>query len=625
MAATTTPAKSTTKIVVTATTGNHPVVTYMPSQDPKYTTVTETTTATNSLGQLFVILPFGIVWALVGGAAGGGGGVPPPPPVDVYPDTSEDPDGDGDNDNRGCTSFSMSECTKTVSYTSKSTGWSVITPGVDACALPTKSCVLPFGETTTTAEASLGPWAAATGTPGATGVIPKPSIEVNQEWVDRMHNMFKQLKIQKGFGIPDPDCQESRLYAPQREGDGSPNVYDTFEKWCKDMAGTKVVKAPDGVDTVFDRFDFRDYSFWLSANSWYSSPYECGHESTIEEHECIDTFNDAMIFCDPNSGGTHGAAKGGRCLQYNITLSRSTDDQSPPWNPLPEPNCEGSSSGVSYAFFQALSEVFCDAVDENTDESLSRVLTNDDLRSENLAATAARGNELRKRTPPASPNSYEGYKFHFDWTARDGGGCRENCKRAFEDMVSFCGNTGAMINDMTDRATQDVGCGAYSYSVEKPPPKPEPTYTTIPAVNPTAPAHCYLQRSECTNYDVDPDVAHDKSDTFCDDHEDYAGSLNWEGIIDKSTDVAQHIGWWWKVEWKTDCKDPTRTFLNLGDPIRSFSCKDAMRMAFDGCTDNGGRGGVVEVGCMIYYFSPVDRPDLNHVADSCLDAFGPYE
>ncbi|KAJ8126025.1 hypothetical protein O1611_g7612 [Lasiodiplodia mahajangana] len=519
----------------------------------------------------------------------------------------------------------MSTCTKTVSYTSESTGWSKITPGADAC-VPTETCVLPFGETTTTIEPSVSQWVAATGIPGPAGVIPKPGTDsLSREFVDELQQLYKELGIERDYGIPDPTCQRSKLYAPQREGDGSPDVSSTFEKWCKDMAGTKVVKAPEGTDTFFNRFGFRDYSFWLSANSRYRSPFDCGDETTIDEHECVNTLNSAMITCDPDSGATHGASKDGRCLQYNITLSWSIDDQSPPWNPLPEPQCEGSSSGVYYTFFDALFPKFCQAADDNDDDEFSRTFTNKDIDTDESTADISVG-ELRKRTPPASPNSYDGYKFHFDWSAHNGGPpCRKSCHRAFQDFANVCGVTGGMENAMTKQGSIDVDCGVYRYNIEIPPPPPEPSYTTIPAANPTRPVGCYKENTDCTLYDADPDTAHEKTDTFCDDHADYAGHLGWDGIEDSSKDVGQYIGWYFKVEWKKDCKDPDRTFLNVGQPIKSYSCKEAFRLAFDGCTDNGGRGGLVEVGCLQYFFNPTDRPDFSHVADSCLNPYGPFE
>lgn len=110
---TTAPPVTSSRLIVTATTGDHPVVTFMPSQDPAYTNATQTLTTTNSFNQTILVLPLGIIWAPVPPVPP----IPPEPPIEVVPDV---PDGDGDGP---CTSFSMTECSVTVSYTSESSYW----------------------------------------------------------------------------------------------------------------------------------------------------------------------------------------------------------------------------------------------------------------------------------------------------------------------------------------------------------------------------------------------------------------------------------------------------------------------------------------------------------------------
>ena len=104
---------SATKLIVTATTGDHPVVTFMPSQDAQYTNITQTVTTTNQFNQTIIILPLGIIWAPVPPVPP----IPPEPPIETIPDVP-----DGEN-NEACTSYSMTGCSVTVSYISTSSSW----------------------------------------------------------------------------------------------------------------------------------------------------------------------------------------------------------------------------------------------------------------------------------------------------------------------------------------------------------------------------------------------------------------------------------------------------------------------------------------------------------------------
>ena len=72
-------------------------------------------------------------------------------------------------------------------------------------------------------------------------------------------------------------------------------------------------------------YKYSYYSFWLSANNWYSAPEDnkCGEIATISKDECINSFNRAMITCDPDSGTTHGASLSGKCIYY-VSLTADT-------------------------------------------------------------------------------------------------------------------------------------------------------------------------------------------------------------------------------------------------------------------------------------------------------------
>ena len=604
---------SATELIITATTGGDPVVTFMPSQNPNYTTITQTVTTTNQYNQSIIILPFGIIWAPVPPVPP----VPPQIPIETVPSV---PTGDGENP---CSTFSMSGCTVTVTYTSQEdTGWT--RTETDECTQVPTVCELPFVEATSTITPEPTPWAEVTALPDDT--VPKPAPSGGPNAAQWFKDMFKRLGIDANEGIPDPVCHDSELGAPREEDNGWDGVGAAVDRWCQDLDGDELAPAPNGVDTAFERNTFYHHSFWLSARYRYGSPFECGDKVTISPKECVQVLTNAMAECDGESKSTHGVSGFGDCIVYNITMAKGMDDASPPWDPLPSPKCDGSTSEVARNFVEALSEVFCEAAKDTDQDNFSKVLTRHDIpssssssSSSNLAA-AGEMTELRKRAPPPSPESYDGYEFEFTWDAAGDddvppGGCRIECGDAYRRLGQECGRGGWQGANMRDGGSMDAGCGAWSYKITPP---PDPSDDDVTATKPPGPAKCYKAKSDkCAMYDAQPWIAHDKSDTFCDDHADYSMYPSWEGLEDSSKDFMKDIGWYWKVVWKAGCQDADESSRNLAQPIDGFSCKDAMRMAFDGCTGNKGRGGMVEVGCIEYHFNPTSRSTLANIASEC--------
>jgi hypothetical protein len=436
---------------------------------------------------------------------------------------------------------------------------------------------------------------------------------------DDTQEYFRDLLEKKGiaFSHGTPECFKSDLDAPQRDGDGTPSVQSKIEEFCESMNGKTLTKSGkgDGVDTEFLRYNVAYYSFWLSASSWYQSTTECPDSSKIRKTECVRNLNKAMTTCDPNSGRTHGASFHGSCIQYNITLSLSRNDNDPPWNPAPDPSCSEKLTPVTYRFFNKLFPVFCDEVNKDSKEGLVKDLSNADFPKRKRSYPAPM-EDLRERTPPPSSSDYDGYTFHFDWSGGEGG-CRSNCFDSYSAISGACG-----YQVMPDEGSLDVGCGTFAYSI-KVPPKPTPTesptgtLTTLAATVPASPVSCYGGTDTCDYHDVEPGTARKKSDTFCDDHgsQDAFNGPGWPAIQDDSTDFFDDVSYNWKVLWKPDCVGDNYDKLNVGQPIPEFSCKQAMRMTFDQC-NNQGHGGRVEVGCLEYYFNPV-----NSWSEKCTNPF----
>ncbi|KAI2621771.1 hypothetical protein GGR54DRAFT_79194 [Hypoxylon sp. NC1633] len=136
-----------------------------------------------------------------------------------------------------------------------------------------------------------------------------------------------------------------------------------------------------------------------------------------------------------------------------------------------------------------------------------------------------------------------------------------------------------------------------------------PSSIGLQATAPASPASCYNSLN-CYKV-VAPATAYSKSDTFCSGHKSINGTST--GFDSGPTiqyafnDFLGWISYHWMVSWKPNCiAADGQGIMNVGQPIPAFSCQDAMRLAVDGCNNDGG---VVEVGCLQYYFHPVNQSD----------------
>ncbi|KAL7934505.1 hypothetical protein V8C35DRAFT_279672 [Trichoderma chlorosporum] len=142
--------------MATIVTGSGTAVTYVATQDPKYTTNRKTTTTTDNRGDDVVIYPGGWRWIPIG--------LPPlrlppfklPSPPAINPDPkSRNPNDDPDPDKKSqpttksaeCTTTKPPGCIKTVSYISSGTGF---TSTILGTCPPVSGCVSGKQTTTTT-------------------------------------------------------------------------------------------------------------------------------------------------------------------------------------------------------------------------------------------------------------------------------------------------------------------------------------------------------------------------------------------------------------------------------------------------------------------------------------------
>ncbi|KAI9649601.1 hypothetical protein NHQ30_002182 [Ciborinia camelliae] len=290
-------------------------------------------------------------------------------------------------------------------------------------------------------------------------------------------------------------CPYSGWTATQYDDTHGPSANSSFRDWCGRMDG-KTLGKTDSNDTVFQMYHFAYYSYWLSAQYWYSSPGEdkCNDTAVISKDECITAFSTGMSSCDPNSGDTHGFSYPGMCINYNVSISTFTNPQYPPWDPLPpsnEPGCNGGFSGVDSNFFKGIYPQFCSAFTSNQPANFSKRLTNADFKAPSKKRETRFGSLFTPRTPPGSSNEYQDYKLTFRWSGSSGGECRVDCKEAFEEIAqSNCkftihlqnkckvlinhqgSRTGGEQNGMDYMASVSVGCGVYEYEITPPNPVP---------------------------------------------------------------------------------------------------------------------------------------------------------
>ncbi|KAI2601699.1 hypothetical protein GGR54DRAFT_96941 [Hypoxylon sp. NC1633] len=144
-----------------------------------------------------------------------------------------------------------------------------------------------------------------------------------------------------------------------------------------------------------------------------------------------------------------------------------------------------------------------------------------------------------------------------------------------------------------------------------------PSSTGLHTTAPASPVDCYNSLELSCYHDVDPDTAHSKSDKFCSDHASIIELSNGPEIQYTSNEFLDLISYYWKISRKPNC---VADQVSVGQPIPGFSCPKAMRLAFDGC-NNGGHGGTVEVGCLVYRFNPVNRYDGGEDDSDCSLAF----
>ncbi|KAF5712205.1 hypothetical protein FMUND_8627 [Fusarium mundagurra] len=273
--------------------------------------------------------------------------------------------------------------------------------------------------------------------------------------------------------------------------------------------------------------------------------------------------------------------------------------------------------GADAECMELFSTSFCDTVDEDKNEAISRNLIHDDVVGDAkraVATGAERRNLWRRRLKCSS------HEFDFEWISADGS-CDFSCSKAFSQLQTQC-HRSLYFAGLATKGSIDVGCGTYSYRVSK---KADSASTTLPSAT---------SESKTKTADLKPtttDVELEVHNLQCNNEDDFRGHADVSGlaaynvIFDacthsdeenlymtpdskpyvmefKDTDSHKH-----RVTWScVDGCSMKKEKVNVLDPLDEgillrgvMRCVMVLIDAWYGC-DNGGVGGSEDVGYVRY-------------------------
>ncbi|KAH0439391.1 hypothetical protein CcaCcLH18_02868 [Colletotrichum camelliae] len=291
---------------------------------------------------------------------------------------------------------------------------------------------------------------------------------------------------------------------------------------------------------------------------------------------------------------------------YQAILEAFDDLSKSPEQPRIE--CPGGPSDVPSEFFvNKTSSSFCEEVMKDLGKEVTDAATAYDINGNRipilkLAKVAGEAGESKRslfaRSPPESSDNYLDYRFYMSYKpgSRDCVVPKEDlCRNAYTELVkSNCGtNHGSAGDRMFYDASVDVGCGKFTWKVEKPEEAP-PAPTLGERV-------CHDKHSQ---YDVHDGQQDGWSSNGCrwfaagktmkaGDKEVY-----WHPI-GPGADYHQN----YKISWIDGCETSVAE-QNLDSPIEGdtgVTCASLMRANYKSC-NNGGAGGYRDAGCLRYDF-----------------------
>ncbi|KAH8908289.1 hypothetical protein BR93DRAFT_475403 [Coniochaeta sp. PMI_546] len=218
-----------------------------------------------------------------------------------------------------------------------------------------------------------------------------------------------------------------------------------------------------------------------------------------------------------------------------------------------------------------------------------------------------------KRTPPANPSSYKDWTFALNYAPNEKGGiCKLDCNAAYSKFASACAASSPGVY-MYEKGSMDVGCGTFAYQINKPGPDRSKADPPVPLKENSR--FCYKTEDFGLGGDVQPDTVKRNSGYAC------AGVALQEYIIKKDdkksfrqTFTGGSPPYQYNIWWKEGCTlENGMTSAYAADPYMQGAdagytkCQETLISAYEGCTANGGRGGILQVGCLMFEFSASDQ------------------
>ncbi|KAJ0336125.1 hypothetical protein COL922a_008356 [Colletotrichum nupharicola] len=214
-------------------------------------------------------------------------------------------------------------------------------------------------------------------------------------------------------------------------------------------------------------------------------------------------------------------------------------DENPP--PPYTAECSADPGAVPYNVFAGQSGNvfgdFCDGIDTAKD----------------LKTTVDASGKVIKRTPPPNPATWKNYKFHLEYAAGAGRGCKKTCNDAFQSLKAACGSKGDAfgkhgdVYEMDQRFFTGIACGGTADKVIKK----------------------GIRGAQVT----------------------YQGNVN---------DVLYTYNIFWMDGCEMDV-DEVNAMVPLGKTGEGVTCTQFMIDNYKKC-NNGGIGGTIQAGCVVYEF-----------------------
>ncbi|KAJ4263323.1 hypothetical protein NW762_006141 [Fusarium torreyae] len=282
----------------------------------------------------------------------------------------------------------------------------------------------------------------------------------------------------------------------------------------------------------------------------------------------------------------------------------------------PEASCDGLTLGAKAECLGVFAKAFCDVVEEDETQEVSRNFAYDDI--------ADCGKDIAARACAS-------HVFNFDWTGADGN-CNLSCLEAFNALQEQCNNHGFL--ELAREGTIDVGCGNYTYQVDLKASETmsstelmketsttvatstaAPSTTEEPELEPTQDdAALEIQNLQCNSEDDFPGHADINLDSVLwavnkactsvkDDNMHMSPVYKPYAIEQEDLDTHQHRFTW---SWIEDCTMDNE-YVVLYDPFDEgeinkageYRCTNILYQAWSQC-NNGGVGGSQDVGCVRY-------------------------